>query len=240
MIDNDPLGTRTAAFLDDLRATYGSVPVEPDARLTALFAADTIVADTVVIPSTPRRPRMLSDLLKSLPGKVAAGLVGATLAWSGLGVAGAMPGPLSLASSDEEIGEPAPDETEVADETDADADDEDVDAEDETAPDATELPEAPTTVSEAAHIHDFDEACGNHGKYVSHYARFGEEPDCATGAREEAAAQDQEDADDDGDEGTDEVTIADDDSDDETDDDKGKNEKSKKATSKGGKGKGRR
>lgn len=239
MIDNDPLDPRTAAFLDDLRATYGSVPVEPDARLTALFAADTIVADTIVIPSTPRRPRMLSDLLKSLPGKVAAGLVGATLAWSGLGVAGAMPGPLSLASSDEEIGEPALDETEVADETDADAEDTDDDGdEDETAPDATELPEAPTTVSEAAHIHDFDEACGNHGKYVSHYARFGEEPDCATGAREEAAAQDQEDADDDGDEDTDEVTIAD--GDDGDDKGKGKNEKSKKATSKGGKGKGRR
>lgn len=48
---------------------------------------------------------------------------------------------------------------------------------------AAELPAAPTTVSEAAHIHDFDEACGNHGAYVSHFARFGEEPECATTAR---------------------------------------------------------
>lgn len=56
------------------------------------------------------------------------------------------------------------------------------DTDDPTA--ATEPPAAPTTVSEAAHIHDFDEACGNHGAYVSHFARFGEEPECATTARE--------------------------------------------------------
>ncbi len=47
----------------------------------------------------------------------------------------------------------------------------------------TALPAVPTSVSEAAHIHDFDAACGNHGAYVSHVARFGEEPDCATTAR---------------------------------------------------------
>ena len=35
-------------------------------------------------------------------------------------------------------------------------------------------------VSEAAHNHDFDEACGNHGTYVSHIARTGEPPACAT------------------------------------------------------------
>jgi hypothetical protein len=52
-----------------------------------------------------------------------------------------------------------------------------------TDPTVSELPAAPTTVSEAAHIHDFDEACGNHGAYVSHFARFGEEPECATTAR---------------------------------------------------------
>lgn len=59
---------------------------------------------------------------------------------------------------------------------------------------STELPEAPTTVSEAAHIHDFDEACGNHGAYVSHVARFGEEPDCATGARGGVAEEGTEDS----------------------------------------------
>lgn len=36
-------------------------------------------------------------------------------------------------------------------------------------------------VSRAAHNHDHDEACGNHGAYVSHVARTGEEPPCATG-----------------------------------------------------------
>ena len=40
----------------------------------------------------------------------------------------------------------------------------------------------PTSVSEAAHNHAFDEACGNHGAYVSHFARTGEEAPCATGA----------------------------------------------------------
>lgn len=53
----------------------------------------------------------------------------------------------------------------------------------------TELPAVPTSVSEAAHVHDFDEACGNHGAYVSHVARFGEEPECATTARGAGAGQ---------------------------------------------------
>lgn len=66
--------------------------------------------------------------------------------------------------------------------------DEDAVGGDDTAA-STELPVAPTTVSEAAHIHDFDEACGNHGAYVSHFARFGEEPECATGARGDAAEE---------------------------------------------------
>lgn len=41
----------------------------------------------------------------------------------------------------------------------------------------------PTSVSEAAKNHQFDEACGNHGAYVSSFARTGEEPACATTAR---------------------------------------------------------
>jgi len=40
-------------------------------------------------------------------------------------------------------------------------------------------------VSEAAHEHAYDEACGNHGKYVSAVARTGEQPECATEASEE-------------------------------------------------------
>lgn len=65
--------------------------------------------------------------------------------------------------------------------------DDDIVEDDPAAP--TELPGAPTTVSEAAHIHDFDEACGNHGAYVSHFARFGEEPECATAERDGAAEE---------------------------------------------------
>ena len=41
----------------------------------------------------------------------------------------------------------------------------------------------PTSQSEAAQTHAFDEACGNHGAYVSYFAQTGEEPACATAAR---------------------------------------------------------
>ncbi|HEV8044533.1 MAG TPA: hypothetical protein VGP38_05085, partial [Rubrobacter sp.] len=46
------------------------------------------------------------------------------------------------------------------------------------------LPPAATSASEAAHIHAFDEACGNHGQYVSYVARNDTEPPCATGVRD--------------------------------------------------------
>lgn len=60
---------------------------------------------------------------------------------------------------------------------------------DETEQPKVEVPVDPATVpvptvqSEAAQNHAFDEACGNHGAYVSHFARTGEEPECATAAR---------------------------------------------------------
>lgn len=49
---------------------------------------------------------------------------------------------------------------------------------------AAVLPPPATSAREAAHIHAFDEACGNHGQYVSYVARNGTEPPCATGVRD--------------------------------------------------------
>jgi hypothetical protein len=46
----------------------------------------------------------------------------------------------------------------------------------------------PTSVDEAAQTHEFDEACGNHGAYVSQFAQTGTEPDCAVQARAGTAA----------------------------------------------------
>jgi len=50
-------------------------------------------------------------------------------------------------------------------------------------PGATVLAPPATSASQAAQIHDFDAACGNHGHYVSFVARNGAEPPCATTAR---------------------------------------------------------
>lgn len=54
--------------------------------------------------------------------------------------------------------------------------------EDEESEKGESLP-IPTTTSEAAKIHAFDEACGNHGMYVSFFAQMGFEPPCALLAR---------------------------------------------------------
>lgn len=147
---------------------------------------------------------MMKNLLSQLSAKIAAGALGAVLAAGGLGAAGI--GPVSLASHENdghecvELDEVA--ETfdvnivvcEVAEKDSATVDEEgdDVSADDaETLENAGEraeeskeviegeLPPAPTTTSEAAQIHAFDEACGNHGMYVSFFAQMGFEPPCA-------------------------------------------------------------
>lgn len=96
--------------------------------------------------------------------------------------------------TDDTTGDTTDDTTgDTTDDTTGDGTEDVVEGEDEGAVDPAdtgELPAAPVTVSEAAHIHDFDEACGNHGAYVSHFARFGEEPECATSARGEAGQDD--------------------------------------------------
>jgi hypothetical protein len=168
----------------------------PGAALRDLFASGAVV----VAPARPAPARrtpmsMPKRLLAAVPSKIAAGVVGALLAGS-LG-AGAMTGTLSLTSQESdapaEVVEPqdavevAPAEVEADDADEAEvaevADDvEAAEAPKEDAGDPTTAPE-PTSVDEAAHNHQFDEACGNHGAYVSHFARTGEEPECALNAR---------------------------------------------------------
>lgn len=92
----------------------------------------------------------------------------------------------------EEAGEGEDDAEDAGDTEVEDGAEEGEDAEDAEEPvDVTSLADVPvpSRQSEAAKTHAFDEACGNHGKYVSHFARYGEEPECATAAR--AAASDE-------------------------------------------------
>lgn len=149
---------------------------------------------------------MPKRLFAAVPSKIAAGVVGALLAGS-LG-AGAMTGTISLTSQESdapaEVVEPqdavevAPADVEDVEAPEADEADEADDA--AAAEDPAEAPKAdagdpttapvPTSVDEAAHNHQFDEACGNHGAYVSHFARTGEEPECALTARAGGEAAD--------------------------------------------------
>lgn len=193
----DPLVT---SFVEELRATYGDAPTPtPSESLATLFA------DGIVVAPRARRQSMVKHGLKAVPGKVAAGLVGLLIGYTGLGAAGALPGALTLASDDEQETVVTEDETttttlgddeggdELADEDGGEATVEDGDGEgDDPAPvNLADVP-IPTSVSEAAHNHAFDEACGNHGRYVSHFARFGTEPECATSARQAASESDPE------------------------------------------------
>ncbi|MBW3668465.1 MAG: hypothetical protein KY443_04550 [Actinobacteria bacterium] len=183
---------RLTSFMASVRDAYGaSTPPAPGEELRALFATGLDVEATHTT-TTSRRRRMFSDVFKAVPGKVAAGLLGATLAYTGLGAAGALPAPLSLASSHDDTEQVVLDDTTattLADDGDTTPTtltegDGDGDAGAKVAEDIDlALVPVPTSVSEAAHNHAFDEACGNHGKYVSHFARTGTEPECATAAR---------------------------------------------------------
>lgn len=182
MTPNDELLTgETAAFVADLRAAASGPAPEATAELQALFVSTA----TVTAPpatTTPRRSPV-SDakrLLTAIPSKVAAGVLGALLAGS-LG-AGAMTGTISLASNESDV--PESTEVLVAEEKDELEVEEVVeDAGDDEPKAAVDPMVPPTSVSEAAQNHHFDEACGNHGAYVSHFARTGEEPECAIAAR---------------------------------------------------------
>lgn len=175
---------------------------------------------------------MLEQLLTSLAAKITAGVLGTALTVGGLGAAGALPEPAQAAldkvadvagitvpgtDTEDETGG-SEDSTEnsrlgKAFENLAGGEDEtgDTDGTNGTDVPTTGVSSVPTSVSEAAHIHDFDEVCGNHGAYVSHFARTGEEPECATNARAGQTAgetttrvpDDADDADDDADDADD-------------------------------------
>jgi hypothetical protein len=146
---------------------------------------------------------VLTHLLGSLAAKITAGVLGTALAVGGLGAAGGLPEPARAAL--DKVGDVAgitvtgtdteddtggsEDSTENSRLEHAFVDEDETDGADGTdGTDGTNgatsgVSPVPTSTSEAAHVHDFDEACGNHGAYVSHFARTGEEPECATNAR---------------------------------------------------------
>ena len=147
---------------------------------------------------------MVRTSLSTLPGKLAAAAAGLTFATTGLAAASALPGPLQLVVSDVggavgvdlPVGDVTTPTTDVTtptiDVTTPTTGTTPTTAGTGTTPTTTGttptigaalLPAAATTASQAAHIHDFDEACGNHGAYVSFVARNGTEPACAAEVR---------------------------------------------------------
>lgn len=208
---DEPLTGETAAFVAALRASAHGPAPEASADLQALFSS-TAAVTAPPATTTPRRSPV-SDakrLLTAIPSKVAAGVLGALLAGS-LG-AGAMTGTISLASNDSEVpeatevlaGDDALEEEEALveeeeleveelEEVDEEAGEDEEEGDDELKA-AVDPMVPPTSVSEAAKNHHFDEACGNHGAYVSHFARTGEEPECAVAARAALAGEPPADA----------------------------------------------
>jgi len=134
--------------------------------------------------------------LSTLPAKISAGLLGAGLLLGGLGVAGALPGSVLTSHHDDEkvttTDQPKADAPEAPDVDKPDATGtEPGEAAGEQKPATPADPSSvavPTSVDEAAQIHAFDEACGNHGAYVSYFAQHGTEPQCAIDARSGAAS----------------------------------------------------
>lgn len=203
----DDLDGPVAEFVGELATWCAAPPPPPAPPLRELFARSAVVTPPAVV--TPRRSPMSESkrLVAAVPAKIAAGVLGALLAGS-LG-AGAMTGTITLTSEksdateatetlveDDAVAAEQEDLDVEVDEADAgnvdEVDEVDLDAEGEAkvtkdAGDPATAP-VPTSVSEAAKNHQFDEACGNHGAYVSHFARTGEEPECATAARGAAAA----------------------------------------------------
>ncbi|MGI8793340.1 MAG: hypothetical protein ACR2H3_09215 [Acidimicrobiales bacterium] len=195
-LDLDP-GTST--FLSDVKAAYAATPAPPAGpALQELFGQVVAASPSTAhsAPTTPRRPFIFLDIFKTLPSKISAGALGAAIALAGMGAAGALPGSMMLISNDDEVvlEESAPEsgDTEEVEEVEA-AEVENDEAEDSESDkvEVTDLTQVlvPTSQSEAAKTHAFDEACGNHGKYVSYYAHHGEEPPCATDARAAAAGE---------------------------------------------------
>jgi hypothetical protein len=194
--DEDFTG-RTGELLAGLALFRDSSVPAPSPQLTALFAATATAAPSAL--PTPRSTPLYKRILSGVPSKIAAAALGALLAGSLGAGAGALSSTMTLTSSEDDapavetpavdddavVGEVEHEEEDVADVDDEAAVDEvDDDGANDAAADAdlAAVP-VPTSVSEAAHNHEFDEACGNHGHYVSEFAHTGAEPACAVEAR---------------------------------------------------------
>ena len=178
---DDRLDPATAGFVNDLRTTFAdAAPPQVGAALQTVFESVTTPTRQPVATAarpTPRSRFMFMEVFKSLPSKITAGVFGAAIAIGGLGAAGALPGSMVLTSNEKkaEVTETEGVEVEGAETEGAEVEGGEVDGE-ESGPSENASP-----VATAAQNHEFDEACGNHGAYVSHFARTGEEPECATG-----------------------------------------------------------
>lgn len=146
---------------------------------------------------------MVRTVLSTLPGKLAAAAAGLTFATTGLAAASALPGPLQQVVSD--VGGVVGVELPTTDGSTPTTEGTTPTTEGSTPTTTTPttvgtgttpttggstpttgsppLAAAATTAAQAAQIHDFDEACGNHGAYVSFVARNGTEPSCAAEVR---------------------------------------------------------
>lgn len=206
MHDDAPTA-EVAGFLRQAASAFPAEAPAPGPQLALLMAAG-LPAPVASVRSTPTRsPSMIRTALSALPGKLALAAVGVTFATAGLGVASALPGPLqdvadgigdvvgvdlpvtggATTTTTEATTTPTTERTTTAKTarttpTTAETTPTTVGA---TVPTggAVALPPAATTAAQAAHIHDFDEACGNHGSYVSSVARNGTEPSCAAEVR---------------------------------------------------------
>lgn len=136
---------------------------------------------------------MFLEMFKSLPSKISAGALGAAIAISGLGAAGALPGMVLTSNEAEEVElveEGAVEGSVEGSEAEAEAGTvEELEDGEEAESGETGPSDQASPVATAAQNHEFDEACGNHGAYVSHFARYGEAPECAGGPATEGGVE---------------------------------------------------
>lgn len=183
---DDRLDPSAAGFVQDLRTAFASTEAPPaGAQLRAAFDGVTATTRRPVARAarpTERSRFMFLEVFKSLPSKISAAALGAAIAISGLGAAGALPGSMVLTSNEaEEVELVEEDAVKGADEgSEAGAVEEREGSEGVESGETGPSDEA-SPVATAAQNHEFDEACGNHGAYVSHFARHGEAPECAGG-----------------------------------------------------------
>lgn len=207
MHDDAPTA-EVAGFLRQAASAFPADPPAPGPELALLMAAGLAAPVASVRMNPTRSPSMIRTALSTLPGKLALAAAGLTFATAGLGVASALPGPLqdvadgigSVVGLDPSLPDGATTTTSPEVTTTPTTEASTTPTTAGTTPSTAgttpttvgptpttlgpgALAPAATTAAEAAHIHDFDEACGNHGRYVSYVAKNGTEPSCAAEVR---------------------------------------------------------